>query len=434
MTKTKLNKNLRIGIFSLLIILIIIAVYFNYESTIPRVVFAGYQLKSEMTFITQGLLNTYPMGESKLIGYSNVSKPIAYLSLFTFAYVSNSILYNNASVVYNQTYYFLKLTKMIFLKFNVSNINYEIYIVTPYYNKLVTQNFTHNGIIPINITWIYNLYRILENETGIYVQPFINVIINNSAIVSLNINGNNVISVNFIRNTITSVVQKPVYGKLVSLNAYPLSQLITLYVYPHFYPKPISENYSLTLDIDNFSYTLQQSSYQNPIELNISQLYSIAKNFTLIYNLTPATPIIFLNFTVKYSNFTFKPFIEIVDNNGMIQAQEFNNSLVYPVYKTITDTFNYFNLIYILLPIAALIYLLLFTQSASPSPLSIIMKKYNKIIVKVNDLPPSEKRIIRVSDFNELLKLSQILAKPILANGSKLWINDENLVYIYELS
>ncbi|QXJ31004.1 DUF5305 family protein [Saccharolobus shibatae] len=433
MTKVKINKNLRIGIIFLLIVLIAIVAYFNYENAIPHVVFAGYQLKSEMTFITQGLLKTYPVGDSKLMGYINVSEPTTYLSLYTYAYVRNSILYNNASVVYNQTYYFLKLTKILFLKFNVSDINYEIYITTPYYSKLIIQNLTHNGTIPINITWIYNLYRVLDNETGVYAQPIINLIINGSAIVSLNINGN-VISIDLIKNSITNVVQRPVYGKLVSLNGYPISQLIMLYVSPYFYPKPVSVNYSLIIDISNFNYTIEQNSYQNPIEVNISQLYSIAKNFTLTYNLSPTTPIIFLNFTAKYSNFTFRPYIEIVDNNGMIQAQEFNNSLVYPVYKTITDTFNYFSLIYILLPIAALIYLLLFTQSASPSPLSIIMKKYNKIIVKVNDLPPSEKRIIRVSDFSELLKLSQILAKPILANGSKLWINDENLVYIYELS
>ncbi|QXJ34028.1 DUF5305 family protein [Saccharolobus shibatae] len=433
MTRVKINKNLRVGLIFLLILSIAVAIYFDYESTIPHIVLAGYQLKSEMTFTSQGLLKIYPIGESKFIGYINVSKPLAYLSLFTYAYVTNSILYNNASVVYNQTYYFLKLTKIMFLKFNVSHINYEIYITTPYYSKLITQDLTHNGTIPINITSVYNLYRILENETEVYVEPTINVIINGSAVVSLNINGDT-ISVNFIKNTITNIVEKPVYGKLVSLNEYPISELTILYIYPYFYPRPLSENYSVVLGIGNFNYTVEQSSYQNPVALNISQLYSIAKNFTFTYNLTPTTPVIYLNFTVKYSNFTFKPSIEIVDNNGMIQVQTSNNSIISPLYKTIKDPLNYLSVIYILLPSVILIYLLVFTQSVSSSPLVTIMKKYRRIIVRVNDPPPSEKRIIRVSNFNELLKFSQILAKPILAHGNKLWINDESLIYIYELA
>ncbi|BFI76991.1 hypothetical protein [Sulfurisphaera ohwakuensis] len=429
--KTKLNRNLRIGIIFLLVLLIAIAAYYDYSSTIPHTVFAGYQLKSEMSIATQGLLYTYPIGQNKLLGYTNVTKPIAYLGLSTYAYVKSSILYNNATVVYNQTYYFLKLTKMLFLKFNVSNINYKIYLSTLYYNVLVSQNLTDKGVIPINVTGICNLYNKLEDETGVYEQPTINVIINNSAIVSLNIN-EGVISINFIKNTIKQVVKIPVYGKLVSLDEYPISQLITLYLYPSFYPKPISANYSLILKIDNFNFILEQSNYSKPIMLNITQLYSIAKNFTLIYNLTPTTPIIYINFTAKYSNFTFKPYIEIVDNSSMIQVLEYNNSIIYSVYETADSDFNYFNLIYAILPLIALLYLLLFTQGISPSPLDIIMKKYKKVIIMVNDPPPSEKKMMRVNNFSELLKLSQILAKPIMANGNKLWIHDENLVYMYE--
>ncbi|QGA68605.1 DUF5305 family protein [Sulfolobus sp. E11-6] len=433
MIKVKINKNLRIGLISLLILFIAIASYFDYESTVPHIVLAGYQLKSEMTFTSQGLLKIYPVGESKFIGYTNVSKPLAYLGLSTYAYVINSILYNNASVVYNQTYYFLKLTKIMFLKFNVSNLNYKIYITTPYYSKLITQNLTHYGIIPINITSIYNLYRILENETEVYVEPTINVIINGSAVVSLNINGD-VISVDFIKNTITSVVEKPSYGKLISLEEYPMSQLMVLYIYPNFYPNPLSENYSILLSVDNFNFTVEKGSSQNYIPLNISQLYSIAKNFTYTYNLTPTTPIIYLNFTARYPNFTFRPFIEIVDNNGMIQVQASNNSIISPVYKTIDDPINYLNLMYIILPSAILVYLLLFTQSISKTPLDIIMKKYRKLIVSVNDPSPHEKKIIRVNNFGDLLKLSQILAKPILAKENKLWVDNENLIYIYELT
>lgn len=414
-------------------LLVAIAIYFNYSSTIPHRIFAGYQVKSEMSVATQGLLYNYPIGESKLLGYTNVTKPITYLGLSTYAYVGSSILYNNATMVYNQTYYFLKLTKMLFLKFNVSNINYKVYITTPYYNVLLNQNLTNKGVVPINMTRVCSLYNKLENETGVYEQPIINVIINNSAIVSLNIN-EGAISVNFIKNTITKVVTIPVYGKLVSLDEYPISQLITLYLYPTFYPKPLSANYSLILQINNFNFTLEQSNYSNPIMLNITQLYSIAKNFTSIYNLTPVTPIIYLNFTAKYSNFTFKPYIEIVDNNSMIQVLEYNNSITYPVYETTDSDFNYFNLIYAILPLTALVYLLLFTQGISPSPLDIIMKKYKKVIIMVNDPPPSEKKMMRVNNFSELLKLSQILAKPIMANGNKLWIHDENLVYMYEFS
>ncbi|QIW24443.1 hypothetical protein EWF20_09950 [Sulfolobus sp. S-194] len=433
MYKIKLNRNLRLGSIFLLVILIAAASYFNYSNSIPHTVLAGYQLKSEMSIATQGFLHSYPIGESKLLGYANVSKSVTYLGLSTYAYVKSSILYNNATVVYNQTYYFLKLTKMLFLKFNVSNISYKVYITTPYYNVLVIQNLSNNGVIPLNLTRLFNLYNILENESGVYVQPTFNVVINDSASVNLNLNGN-VISVQFTKNIIIKTVKIPVYGKLVSLGEYPLSQLITLYLYPTFYPKPLSINYSLILQIDDFNFTIEQSKYSSPIMLNITKLYFIASNFTSIYNLTPVTPIIYLNFTAKYSNFTFKPYIEIVDNNGMIQVLEYNNSIIYPVYETTDSDFNYFNLIYILLPLTVLVYLILFTQGISPSSLDIIMKKYKKVIIKVNDPPPPEKKIIKVNNFSELLKLSQILAKPIMANGNKLWIYDENLAYMYELS
>ncbi|BAB66630.1 DUF5305 family protein [Sulfurisphaera tokodaii] len=433
MDKIKLNRNLRIGIVFLLVLFTALAAYFNYSSTIPHTVLAGYTLKSEMSIVTQGLLYTYPIGENKLLGYTNVSRPVTYLGLYTYAYVKSSILYDNATVVYNQTYYFLKLTKILFLKFNASNISYNIYISTPYYNVSVIQGLANNGVIPVNVTGICSLYNKLENETGVYVQPTINVVVNNSAIVAMNVNGY-VISVHLVRNTITHIIKIPVYGKLVSLDEYPISQLITLYLYPTFYPKPLSVNYSLLIQIDNFNFTLEQNSYSSPIALNITKLYSIASNFTSIYDLTPTTPIIYLNFTAKYSNFTFKPYIEIIDNNGMIQVLEYNNSITYPVYETTDSDFNYFNLIYVILPLTALVYLLLFTQGISPSPLDIIMKKYKKVIIMVNDPPPSEKKMMRVNNFSELLKLSQILAKPIIANGNKLWIHDENLVYMYEFS
>ncbi|BFH74814.1 DUF5305 family protein [Sulfurisphaera javensis] len=438
MKKYKLNNTLRRLIIIILILAIIGASYVNYasyQSSLPHKIFVGDELAAEVTCFTKGILYFYPYGENVTIGNITKTHIISYIGISTFATLYKNALYNS-TVVYNQPYYFLKITKELFIKTNISGIQYNVYLVTPYYNKLVYSNFSHSGLIPLNLTYLINLSNVINNEIGVSVYPIISITINNSALINVTTVNGDVISVKLVKNYIAKEIVKPLYGKLISLTSYPLSDLYMLYVNLGFYPNLTEGNYSLILQISNLNFTLSRGKLNSLIPLNLTQIYDLAENLTLTYKLEPVTPVIYIDIKAKMGNITLYPYIVINDNNGYITTSIYNNTYYYPIYEVVDANYSLIGLSYVIVPAILLAFMLLFTESKKLSMKDLIMKKlnkYKKIVVHVEKAEFNNAKIVRVKDLNELLKISAILSKPIMLNENKLWIEDDGVIYLLEV-
>lgn len=434
MKKLRLNSAVRNLIIIILIFAIIIASYVNYsnyQSSLPHEVSIGTGL-AYISCSTSGILYSYPYGKSAVIGNTTTTQVFSYIGISTFAILYDNDLYNT-TIVYNQSYYFLKLTKELFIKTNVTRIQYNVFLEYPYYTKLVYSNFSLSGIIPLNLSYLMDLSNEINNETGVSSYPTISIVINSSALINITTINGNIFSVKLVKNYIGKDVEKPLYGKLVSLSSYPQSDLYMLYIDLGFYPNLTEGNYSIVLQLFDLNLTLTKGKLNSTIPLNLTQIYRLAENLTSTYRLEPTTPLIYIYMKAKLGNFTLYPYLIINDSNGNITTTMYNNSYYYPIYVVVHSSYSYIELLYVLIPSIFLALVLIFTENKVPNVKDNILKKYGKIIIQVEKAEFNNAKIIRVKDFNELLKVSKILSKPILFHENKMWIEDYVVIYLLEI-
>ncbi|MEM3320341.1 MAG: hypothetical protein QXD27_07785 [Metallosphaera sp.] len=283
----------------------------------------------------------------------------------------------------------------MYLKVNITNVSYQTFVSTQYYSKLITTNFSKEGVIPINVSEYLYLNSRIENETEVYLEPFIKVVVNNSVIALIDIEGNTAISVNLIDNKIVQKELVPVFGKTISLSQYPLSQLSILNIYLGAYPRLLNVSYTSVENLDNFNFSIYKGDAETNISLNITKYYLIAENITTRYDLTPSNPIIYLFLKVKTSNGTLYPYFKIVDESGMIAINIYNNSLSSATYRVISHPYQYSYMSGVAIPLALIAFLLLFSSGINQEEKKIILNKinkYKKIIVHTENFNFSDKK------------------------------------------
>ena len=177
--------------------------------------------------------------------------------------------------------------------------------------------------------------------------------------------------------------------------------------------------------MDNFSGKVIYShndSYDNNL-IDYKYFDDYIKSIIKEYNLSNVNSYLIINCDVYNNNFNKNINFKVPLNEKIVYFDNYSSQNNY-----VDNNYNYYYLVISFILIIASFYI-----NRKHSANEFAMKYKNDIICINNNIEINNKSIIEVKNMNELLKIKDLLMKPILYRKSNFFIIDNSLIYLYAL-